>query len=350
MVDNPHLFKNSVASKHKEKEEQMDEIERLVNIFAKFYNEEKVKGTSVSQKGRIDKKVSMLPMKTTLNIFASKNKENSIQTLDQLKAMLDRDLGLASQGNDTTTGPIISDGKKVNDSDNPIKLSQFTLIEEAGEQEEKDSIMGSGSGGYVKMFGNGGPRGMSGSSGGHGNLFGVSDVASSNFAGSDEQKILNALQEDPKKKSTFQKKLPKAGAFKTYDQRGGKHNEFNTSFEDNLSSKDNKFVDDLLFLGGPQPNQQNSQGNPAAPASGHDLQAAKGGEFNPRMQDSVNQIFAAEPSQFDSTFPLTATMVSKNTTQNVTMPLREINSGTTAARHPQNLDAVFEQPAASGEQ
>jgi len=56
----------------------MDEIERLVNIFAKFYNEEKVKGTSVSQKGRIDKKVSMLPMKTTLNIFASKNKENSI--------------------------------------------------------------------------------------------------------------------------------------------------------------------------------------------------------------------------------------------------------------------------------
>ena len=47
----------------------MDEIQRLVNIFAKFYNEEKVKGGS-TQKGRIDKKVSMLPMKTCINLYA----------------------------------------------------------------------------------------------------------------------------------------------------------------------------------------------------------------------------------------------------------------------------------------
>jgi hypothetical protein len=46
MVDNPHLFKNSTIniSGQKEQEEQLDEISRLVNIFAKFYNEEKVKG------------------------------------------------------------------------------------------------------------------------------------------------------------------------------------------------------------------------------------------------------------------------------------------------------------------
>ena len=71
MVDNPHLFKNSNTASHKEerKDHQMDEIEKLVNIFAKFYNEEKVKG-AVSQKGRIDKKVSMLPMKSSINLYA----------------------------------------------------------------------------------------------------------------------------------------------------------------------------------------------------------------------------------------------------------------------------------------
>jgi hypothetical protein len=44
MVRNPHLFKSINAAKYqKGGKHLMDEIEKLVNIFAKFYNEEKVK-------------------------------------------------------------------------------------------------------------------------------------------------------------------------------------------------------------------------------------------------------------------------------------------------------------------
>lgn len=72
------------------------------------------------------------------------------------------------------------------------------------------------------------------------------------------------------------------------------------------------------------------------------------------MQDQANAIFLAEPSNFDSTFLMTGTLLSKNTTQNLSQPLREINSGAAlGVRHPipLNLDAVFiEQAANNGDQ
>jgi hypothetical protein len=40
----------------------------LENIFAQFYNEEKVKGGQ-QRSSRENKKVSMLPMKTSINLF-----------------------------------------------------------------------------------------------------------------------------------------------------------------------------------------------------------------------------------------------------------------------------------------
>jgi hypothetical protein len=73
LVDNPHEEENrrqiQEAAK-KSPDQPMDEIERLESIFAHFFNEEKYK---VKQGERLPhgdrKKVSMLPMRTTLNIF-----------------------------------------------------------------------------------------------------------------------------------------------------------------------------------------------------------------------------------------------------------------------------------------
>lgn len=66
----------------------MDEIQKLVNIFAKFYNEEKGKGGG---KSRIDKKVSMLPMKTSLNLYSQRAPPGGV---DPVLAMLEQDLGI----------------------------------------------------------------------------------------------------------------------------------------------------------------------------------------------------------------------------------------------------------------
>jgi hypothetical protein len=132
MVDNPHLFKNSSVAKQKEVEDQMDEISRLVNIFAKFYNEEKVKGSSVAQKGRIDKKMSMLPMKSTINLYAKKpasDDPNGVGSLEALKKMFERDLGIEPQPDATNEQHTVSP-----------RINQFALIEEAGEHEERDSM------------------------------------------------------------------------------------------------------------------------------------------------------------------------------------------------------------------
>jgi hypothetical protein len=68
----------------------MDEIERLESIFAHFFNEEKYK---VKQGERLPhgdrKKVSMLPMRTTLNIFRDPKSNGD----EALKKLLKEDLG-----------------------------------------------------------------------------------------------------------------------------------------------------------------------------------------------------------------------------------------------------------------
>lgn len=87
MVENPHKFKyNNILNNHSNKrtgqllngeKEDLDEIARLENIFAQFYNEEKVKGGQ-QKSTRENKKVSMLPMKTSINLFREDPSSNQI--------------------------------------------------------------------------------------------------------------------------------------------------------------------------------------------------------------------------------------------------------------------------------
>ena len=66
MVENPHQFRQSIQ-RNAAGVNDLDEIARLENIFAQFYNEERVQG---GQEGSVreNKKVSMLPMKSSLNL------------------------------------------------------------------------------------------------------------------------------------------------------------------------------------------------------------------------------------------------------------------------------------------
>jgi hypothetical protein len=87
LVDNPHDEKNKArikAATTKGPDQPMDEIERLESIFAHFFNEEKYKvkqGEKLQHGDR--KKVSMLPMRTTLNIFRDP-KSNGDEVLKKL--------------------------------------------------------------------------------------------------------------------------------------------------------------------------------------------------------------------------------------------------------------------------
>lgn len=87
LVDNPHEEENKARIKvaaNKSPDQPMDEIERLESIFAHFFNEEKYKvkqGEKLQHGDR--KKVSMLPMRTTLNIFRDPN-SNGDEALKQL--------------------------------------------------------------------------------------------------------------------------------------------------------------------------------------------------------------------------------------------------------------------------
>lgn len=87
LVDNPHEEKNKARIKEaaaKSSDQPMDEIERLESIFAHFFNEEKYKvkqGEKLQHGDR--KKVSMLPMRTTLNIFRDPD-SNGDEALKQL--------------------------------------------------------------------------------------------------------------------------------------------------------------------------------------------------------------------------------------------------------------------------
>ena len=93
LVDNPHEEENrrqiQEAAK-KSPDQPMDEIERLESIFAHFFNEEKYKvkqGANFQHGDR--KKVSMLPMRTTLNIFRDPKSNGD----EALKKLLKEDLG-----------------------------------------------------------------------------------------------------------------------------------------------------------------------------------------------------------------------------------------------------------------
>ena len=66
MVETPSLFPKEEKTSAQINNE--DEIEKLVRIFSKFYNEEKIKGAN-SQKRSIER-VSMLPMQSTINLNA----------------------------------------------------------------------------------------------------------------------------------------------------------------------------------------------------------------------------------------------------------------------------------------
>lgn len=92
-MDNPHEEKNKQRIKTaaaKGPDHPMDEIERLESIFAHFFNEEKYK---VKQGEKLEhgerKKVSMLPMRTTLNIFRDPKSNGD----EALKKLLKEDLG-----------------------------------------------------------------------------------------------------------------------------------------------------------------------------------------------------------------------------------------------------------------
>jgi hypothetical protein len=61
MVENPHKFKARNISGN---QDDLDEIARLENIFAEFYKEER----GGQQNPGKNKKVSMLPMKSSLNL------------------------------------------------------------------------------------------------------------------------------------------------------------------------------------------------------------------------------------------------------------------------------------------
>lgn len=99
MVDNPHQFKSDKDLREASIAD-VDEIEKLVRIFSKFYNEEKVKGSASSLKGRIDKKVSMLPMKSSINLYAqvvpqdSKEEAELTNVLESIRSQFERDLGV----------------------------------------------------------------------------------------------------------------------------------------------------------------------------------------------------------------------------------------------------------------
>jgi hypothetical protein len=69
MVENPHQFRQRNAqAAGVNAERDQDEIARLENIFAQFYNEERVQGGQ-DRSIRENKKVSMLPMKSSLNLL-----------------------------------------------------------------------------------------------------------------------------------------------------------------------------------------------------------------------------------------------------------------------------------------
>ena len=71
MVENPHQFRQSAQAAGANAERDQDEIARLENIFAQFYNEERVQGGQ-DRSIRENKKVSMLPMKSSLNLLREK--------------------------------------------------------------------------------------------------------------------------------------------------------------------------------------------------------------------------------------------------------------------------------------
>ena len=68
MVENPHQFRQIQKNAQANAERDLDEIARLENIFAQFYNEERVQGGQ-ERSVRENKKVSMLPMKSSLNLL-----------------------------------------------------------------------------------------------------------------------------------------------------------------------------------------------------------------------------------------------------------------------------------------
>ena len=109
-VENPQLFKESKFDKSISGggRQHLDEIDRLEYIFANFYNEEKGKGSEsqhITTKGNIDKKVSMLPMKSSINIYNQQQEPSDLKKQqdtgahpfegeDPVIAMLKNDLGI----------------------------------------------------------------------------------------------------------------------------------------------------------------------------------------------------------------------------------------------------------------
>ena len=109
LVDNPHIEEHKKKIREaatRSSDQPMDEIERLESIFAHFFNEEKYKvkqGSALEHGDR--KKVSMLPMRTTLNIFRDPQRKGDKILSEMLLNDLQQDFDLSPHLGRSITEP-----------------------------------------------------------------------------------------------------------------------------------------------------------------------------------------------------------------------------------------------------